>query len=514
MSIKISKLKKYMGERLLLDIPNLTINDYARIGIVGKNGSGKTTLLKLIEGTLSPDEGQIVYSGEVAVIEQFIESDSQKSGGEQTKEKIRQSMSHFGEIILADEPTNHLDTEGRNYLIREMKQFKGAILTVSHDRDFLNQMCHDILEIDEGVVTLYSGNYDMYLQQKEIETKEYANKYDNYVREKSRLEGSMQELHDKSASVKKAPKRMGNSEARLHKRGKGQIAKKALSKQALGIETRLDKLEKIDKPRKSKPLSIPFLEGQMIHKKNVIETEKFNLSVGNKELLVDSSFNIMTGKRTAIVGNNGVGKTTLLKAILSNNSQLIMSEKANFAYFSQSFNQLAEDESILNNVQKTSIHEPQAARDLLAHLLFRGEVVNKKVAVLSGGERTKVAIAKMILSDSNVLILDEPTNHLDIESLTVLEESLCTYQGTIIFVSHDNYFIKSVAEHILEIKNKKIINPVEKKRPIMREKKKEDKLLLDMRKTALISQLSMPLDEAKKLEIEKELNDILESLKD
>lgn len=150
---------------------------------------------------------------------------------------------------------------------------------------------------------------------------------------------------------------------------------------------------------------------------------------------------------------------------------------------------------------------------MLAHLLFRGEAVKKKVNVLSGGERTKVAIAKMILSESNVLILDEPTNHLDIESLNVLEESLKSYQGTIIFVSHDSYFVKAVADNVLEIKDRKIVKPFEKARPIKREKKKEDKMILEMRKTSLLSQLSLPVDETKKQALEKELEEVLRQLK-
>lgn len=513
MSIKINQVKKYIGERLLIDIPDLTLGDGERIGIVGKNGSGKTTLLKMIEGKINVDEGSINCSGEVTVIDQFLREDSQKSGGEQTKEKIRESLAHYSDILLADEPTNHLDSEGRAYLIRELSHFKGLVLTVSHDRDFLNQVSDSILEIDNGSVKLYPGNYDNYLSQKEVEEKEYAKKYDHYVQEKNRLEGSIQELHDKSSGIKKAPKRMGNSEARLHKRGKGQTAKKALSKQALAIETRLNKLERIEKPRKEKPLVIPFAEGQVIHKKQVIESTTFNLSVGNKKLLLDSQFQIPTGKKTALIGSNGAGKTTLLKAILNKEAQLTVSEKAKFAYFSQSFNQLDESSTVLKNVQETSIYEPQAARDLLAHLLFRGEAVKKKVNVLSGGERTKVAIAKMILSESNVLILDEPTNHLDIESLNVLEESLKSYQGTIIFVSHDSYFVKAVADNVLEIKDRKIVKPFEKARPIKREKKKEDKMILEMRKTSLLSQLSLPGDETKKQALEKELEEVLTRLK-
>ncbi|MEG0285320.1 MAG: ABC-F family ATP-binding cassette domain-containing protein [Vagococcus sp.] len=514
MLLKFQKVKYYIGERLLLDIPDLTIPAQSRIGIVGKNGSGKTTLLKLIEGQLELDEGRIDYQGDITVIDQFIAVDSQKSGGEQTKEKIRQSIHQGASILLADEPTNHLDSAGREYLIKELNRFYGTVLMVSHDRDFLNQMCEDIIEIEDGTVTLYPGNYDNYLAQKEIEEKEHARKYDAYVKEKDRLISSVNELHNKSAGIRKAPKRMGNSEARLHTRGKGTLAQGTISRQAQTIDTRLERLEKVDKPWKKKDLVIPFSEGQQIHKKHVIESEGFSLEAGSKQLLDNTDFKIKTGRRTAIIGANGVGKTTLLKAILNQNIAISISQKAKFAYFSQSFNQLKEEKSILENVQATSIHEPQVARDLLAHLLFRGQSVDKKVAVLSGGERTKVAIAKLILGESNVLILDEPTNHLDIESLEVLEESLRAYQGTIIFVSHDPYFVKQVAQDVLELKNKKVINPNQKDKPKKRDTQKENKMLLDMRKTMILSELTFESDEKKKLALEEELQEIGLKLRD
>ncbi|MBO0476199.1 ABC-F family ATP-binding cassette domain-containing protein [Vagococcus sp. DIV0080] len=508
MFIKFEQVKYYIGERLLLDIPDLVIPARGRIGIVGKNGSGKTTLLKLIEGVLPVEEGSINYQGEVAVIDQFISASDTKSGGEQTKEKIRQSVRQDASIILADEPTNHLDLEGRKYLMKALKQYNGTLLMVSHDRDFLNKMCEEIIEISEGKVTRYPGNYDNYLGQKEIEEKEQGRKYDAYTKERARLSKSINDLHDKSAGIRKAPKRMGNSEARLHTRGKGTLAQGTISKQAETMETRLNQLEVVEKPWKQKELVIPFSEGQQIHKQLVIESDRFNLSAGEKVLLKEAQLQIKTGKRTALIGKNGSGKTTLLQAILAKDSQLVISQKAKFAYFSQSFNQLEEDKSLLENVQSTSIHDQQVARDLLAHLLFRGNSVTKPVKVLSGGERTKVAIAKMILGESNVLILDEPTNHLDIDSLEVLEESLKAYQGTIILVSHDPYFVKHVAEEVIEIKGKQLINAKDKPKQKKRDTKKEDKWVLEMRKTTILSQLSFSLTEDEKLKLEQELSEI------
>ena len=514
MSIQLNQVNYSIGERTLIEISNLALPSQGVIGIVGKNGSGKTTLLKLIAGELPLDEGHITYSGEIETIQQFLDNESHKSGGEQTKERIQRSFHSAASILLADEPTNHLDENGRQYLMKEMQHFRGLILVVSHDRDFLNQVCEKIIEIEDSVVTLYPGNYDDYLQQKEVVLTEQQSKYDSYVKEKARLEGAISELHQKSAGIRKAPRRMGNSEARLHKRGKGQTAKKAISQQALGIETRLDKLEKVEKRKESKPLVIPFLQGQVIHRKVLIEGEQFSLKAGEKVLLEKTNFKMLTGPKTGIIGENGVGKTSLLQAILRGDSGLKIAQKAKFTYFSQSFNQLAEEKSVLENVEATSIYEPQASRDLLAHLLFRGDTVNKPVEVPSGGERTKVAIAKMILSDNNVLILDEPTNHLDIESLEVLEEALVAYKGSVIFVSHDPYFMKQVADDILKIENKTIVNLKETKVEKAPQGKKVDKMVLEMRKTSLLSQLSLPLGEAEKLSLETEFQEVLKALKE
>lgn len=512
--ITMKQVKQYIGSRLLVRIPHLSFSGKQVIGIVGENGSGKTTLLELLAGVKQPDEGTIQVNGTVEMMTQFLEADNEASGGEQTKQKIQDVFGANPAVLLADEPTNHLDQQGRDYLKKRMKRFNGILFLVSHDRSFLNDVADRIIEIKDGQVSVYEGNYDDYLEQKKVEHAEHERKYENYLREKHHLTVAIDERQKRSALTKKAPSRMGNSEARLHKRGKGTMAKKALSAQANRMKTRMDKLEKVEQVRERTKIVIPFLEGQVIHRLTVVKGEGVCLKKGHKELLDEACFSIKTGEKTAIIGKNGSGKTSLLQEIIKGNDSLDIAETAVFSYFSQSFHQLEEGTTAFDNVQQTSIHDEQVARDLLAHLLFRGADVEKNVSVLSGGERTKVAIAQMILSRSNVLILDEPTNHLDIHSLEVLEEALKAYQGSVIFVSHDTYFVDAVADTVLEIKGKKLVSSLDTLRLSSKEQKSSDeKLLLDMRKSSLITQLSLSLSQEEKRALEKEFQQVVEQLK-
>ena len=510
MSLHMKQVKKYIGSRLLLDIPTLSLSGNQRVGIVGSNGSGKTTFLNMIAGTQAYDEGQIHLDGTATMITQLLDETSVKSGGEQTKIKIRESMTSLGETLLADEPTNHLDQPGREYLLHQLQRYQGLVMIVSHDRHFLNEVCDHIIEIKDGNVRLYEGNYDTYLEQKGIEEREHQRHYENYQREKASLEEAVDTLRGKSHNIKKAPSRMGNSEARLHKRGKGQTAKKALNKQITAMETRLEKMAVVQEQRKEAPIYIPFGDSQVIHRKTVITASDLQLKVGKKPLIKGGGFTICPGDHVALIGPNGSGKTTLLKAILEGHPMIDRAKKATLGYYSQSFEQLEEEDTVFDNVQSTSLYSPQDTRDLLAHLLIKGEDMMKPLQVLSGGEKTKVALAKLILSDNNVLILDEPTNHLDLDSLLALEHALRSYQGTLLFVSHDQAFIQNVANKVIEIKGHRLIAPEEEQIASIAN---QDRLVLEMRKTSLLSELSVETDNHKKEELEYALNQVLQALK-
>lgn len=513
MSIELKNINMYYGDKELFAVEHFLIPTGSRVGVVGDNGSGKTTLFSLIKGTVEPNEGQVICGDQVASIDQLIDAETTDSGGEQTKKRIQEALKGASGILLADEPTNHLDKKGIDFLEKKLKRYPGTLLVISHNRSFLNKVVNKIVAVENGTLKLYEGNYDAYLAQKKIEEIEHQRAYDNYQQEKHRLIQATGVVKEKSRQTRKAPRRMGNSEARLHKMG-DQRAKKNLDDRAKIMETRLEKLEKVEKPREKKQLVIPFAATQKLHAVYLMTADHYQLQVGNKALLQDASFRLMTGSKTALLGANGTGKTTLLKRILSRESGISFAKGIKLGYFSQSFETLDEEKTIFETVRESSIHDDQAVRDLLAHMQFRGETIFKEIGVLSGGERSKVAISKLLLSDYNVLLLDEPTNHLDISSIQVLEEALTAYQGTILYVSHDDTFIENTATDKWLIKGKKIQTEQDKNRLGEQEEQRQQQLmLLENRKTTLLSRL-IGTGGDEKLALEKEFHEVLQTLKE
>ncbi|MGJ0845797.1 macrolide transport system ATP-binding/permease protein [Tissierella praeacuta DSM 18095] len=470
--LDIKNLKKYYENRLILDIEDLKVYSGDKIGLVGLNGCGKTTLLNLIAKEINLDEGIIKTSIEPFYIKQLgdignKEIDSEyisklglknknnefMSGGELTRLKIGKFLTDNGKFLLADEPTSNLDFEGINFLIEKLSNFDGCIIITSHDRDFLDKLCNKIIEIEEGKIRIYEGNYSDYKAQRELEKKTQEGEYEKYIREKKRLEKVLVDTRKKSDKIKGTPKRMGNSEARLHKMG-GQNAKKKLDNKVKAIAKRIDKLEVKDKIREIDRIKVDF-KGDEIFSKIVIEGKGITKTFGKKILFKNSDFQIYNKSKVALIGSNGSGKTTLLKMIMEKVPNINISKKANIGYFSQNLNILDEDKTIIENLLELNELE-QDARDILARFLFRRDDVYKRVNILSGGERVKVSLAKILLGGFNVLILDEPTNYLDIYSIEAVEEALINYDGTLLFVSHDRRFIERVANTIITIENNKI----------------------------------------------------------
>ncbi|MHC5229966.1 ribosomal protection-like ABC-F family protein [Enterococcus sp. LJL99] len=511
MSIELKNISISFGAKELFHTTYLNIPTGSKIGIVGDNGSGKSTLFSIIQGTCLPTTGEVVITDQIASIDQLIDAQVAMSGGEQTKKRIQEALRIPKGIVLADEPTNHLDKKGLSFLEKKLVAYDGTLLVISHNRSFLNRVVNKILEIKEGQLTMYEGNYDIYEEQKNRQDLEQQRKYEQYQTEQQQIKKAMSTVSDKSKNTRKTPKRMGNSEARLHKMG-NQRAKKNLDNKVKALESRLEKLEVIDKPNEKKRLVIPFSAAKRIHRKELIRAEHYNLKVKHKKLLLDASFTLKNGSKTALVGANGAGKTTLLKQLFAKNAGLDFAQGIKFGYFSQTFEDLKEGQTILSAVREGTVYDEQVVRDLLAHMQFRGEEVNKNIHVLSGGERSKVAITKLLLSDCNVLLLDEPTNHLDISSIKELEAALIAYQGTILFISHDESFINQVATEKWELNQKKIISDQDKNRTIEQEQKHQEKLLLENRKVYLMTQLSM-VSGSEKDQLEAEFQEVLEELK-
>ncbi|MCH5583481.1 ATP-binding cassette domain-containing protein [Shimazuella sp. AN120528] len=494
--IEANHLKKTIGERLLFSIDQLRIAKGDRIGLIGRNGSGKTTLLNILMGTESFDEGEIHNRAKISLIPQIQRNMSNQSGGERTNAAIQAAFAKSPDILFADEPTSNLDIESVRQLEQKLLRFKGAMIIISHDRAFLDTICNKIWEVENQTVTVFAGNYHMYTTWKEQQRKREALEYEQYQKKKKQLEHAILLKKQKAEKMIKPPsKRMGTSESRLWKMQKG-TKQKGVHQSIEALETRISKLEKIEKPKNLPVVKMNVASESTLPNKTVIQAKDITASVDGKVLWEKASFSIQTGSKTAIIGANGSGKTTLIKRLQSKSDDIYVSTGVKFGYFSQHIDILDESKAILENVQATAVHSPEMIRTVLARLLFRGHDVFKDVGVLSGGEKVKVAFAKIFLSDINVLVMDEPTNFLDMESIQSLEHLLTHYEGTVIFVSHDRQFIQNVATDILEIKEQTIHAYAGSYQELQRKqqipvKREEERLLIETKITEVLSLLSV-----------------------
>lgn len=504
-------------DRLLFDIEQLEVHKGDRIGLVGPNGVGKTALLNILSQQTEPDAGHVELASTYKMIPQLKTSAVPRSGGEITQQYIKKALLKHPALLFADEPTTHLDTSHIEWLERELTRSQDAYVIASHDREFLDAVCTNIWEMQDGKVTEYKGNYTDYRQQKEIEQQQHETEYDTYLTKKRQLEQAIQQKERKAARATKKPKHISSSEARM-KGAKPYFAKKQkkLQQNAKAIETRLEKLKKVEKPEESTPIKMNIPHEQLIADKPIIKADDLQVKVDQHILINTCRFTIFGGDKVALIGNNGSGKTTLIKDILRPDSTITVSPSVKIGYFSQNLDILDPNQTILDNVSVTSFHDETLMRIVLARLDFKRDDVYKQVHVLSGGERVKVALAKLFLSDVNTLILDEPTNFLDIQAVEALESLLKDYTGTIIFASHDRQFVQHIATRIFSIAAETLttfdgnyetfkLASFETERDTLEDKK----LLLETRMTEVLSLLSLEPTEA----LEKEFQELIKQKK-
>jgi macrolide transport system ATP-binding/permease protein len=315
---------------------------------------------------------------------------------------------------------------------------------------------------------------------------------------------------------------MGNSEARLHKMG-DQKAKATLDRAVKNIAARIEHLEVKEKPKKAERIQLDIADSNRLYSKIVLEGRKISKVFSNKTIFRDADFTIYNGTKTALIGPNGCGKSTLIKMIMEQDNAVKIAQGARIGYFSQDMYILKENMTIIENVMETSGSAENFARTLLARLLFKREDIYKKVNMLSGGERVKVSLAKILLQDINFLILDEPTNYMDITSLEAIEEALKDYDRTLLFVSHDRRFVDSVADHIMTIEDYKINifqgNYQEylsrRNKPLDNQKQEIEKrvFVLQNRLSEIVGKLSLPSKNDDIIALDKEYYGVLEELK-
>lgn len=521
MILSCSNINKTFTDNHVIKNASFHIEDNEKAAIVGINGAGKTTLLKIIVGSLSADHGTVTFAkdknygylaqhqavdsentifDELLTVKQevldleasirqteqemksasdsklelllkkydnlmhrfetingyaykseitgilkglgFTEEDFAKkvetlSGGQKTRIALGKILLQKPDLIILDEPTNHLDLNSIAWLETYLLNYKGAVIIVSHDRYFLDKIATKIIELDNGVLSTFHGNYSDYAVQKEHQRLEQMNAYLNQQREIKHQEEVIEKLKqfNREKSIRRAESR----------------------------EKMLNKIERLDKPAEVKADMNLTLTPHCTSGNDVMRIEGLSKRFDHLLLFENVSFEIKRGEHVAIIGDNGTGKTTLLKIINEllppDTGTIYLGTNVEIGYYDQEHHVLHMDKTLFEEISDDYPYLTNTEiRNTLAAFLFTGEDVFKKISSLSGGERGRVSLAKLMLSEANFLILDEPTNHLDITSKEILETALNAYRGTVLYVSHDRYFINKTASRILELTHNAFIN--------------------------------------------------------
>ena len=415
------------------------LEDKEKAAIVGINGSGKTTLLRCILGIEEADEGSIAFSKEKkmdylaqqhADIETENEDYDTLSGGQKTRKRLEEILQEKPDLLILDEPTNHLDIGSIQWLEKVLKRYDGAVLLVSHDRYFLDKIVTKVIDLERGKVRMYQGNYSAYAEKKrqlrEAEWKAFQNQQAEIKHQEAVIEKLKQFNREKS--IKRAESR----------------------------EKMLSKVERLEKPEELKNEMKLLFSPRESSGNDVLMAKELGKSYDGRRLFSHGTFSLQRGEHVALIGDNGTGKTTLLKIlnglIQADEGEFRLGSKVKIAYYDQEHAVLHMEKTLFEEIQDTYPEMNNTkVRNVLAAFLFTGDDVYKRIQDLSGGEQGRVSLAKLMLSDANFLILDEPTNHLDIQGKEVLEEAIRNYEGTVLYVSHDRYFINKTATRIIEL---------------------------------------------------------------
>lgn len=576
MILSLTNIKKNYGDLSVLNEINININTNEKIGIVGINGVGKTTLANIIFGSITQDEGNITYYEKNLKIAYLLQSkdyilnsindnirsintnkelyhiastlglknfsqwDVNKinnlSGGEKMKLSLANIWNNNADIIILDEPTNHIDFQGIDWLIKEVQRFTGTLIIISHDRYFLDKTVSKIIEIEKGHANVYYGNYSFYRDEKK---RRYENQLKQYLTEQKYKKKIEQEIN---LLTNWANKSHNQARATAIKNGvlKGgkefyRAKAKKIDKQIKSKIKRLKKMDKegIKKPKDDKKIYFEF-ESLTKGSNRVLEFKSISKTYGDTILFKDSSFYINKGERIGIVGQNGCGKSTLIKIILQeetlDNGEFWISKSCKIGYLSQDILDLNENETIMELFSCFNNSNISKVRSMISNIGFSENVLNKKINSLSLGERKKIKLIKLILDGNNFIILDEPANHLDFQSREQLENTLSSYTGTILLVSHDKYMLEKLCNKIIMIKDLKIkryeqtFNELESKcseqglminNTIACNNSKEELLIIENQLAFLLGKLSLLTpNDPKYINLDKQFNELLKIKKE
>ena len=463
MLLYAQNIKKEYGIRTVLDIEKLEIQDGDRIGLIGRNGAGKSTLLGVLAGRISCEEGvikrncpmaEILQSGESAgdlegryISQLGLKDSALKSGGERTRKAIGAAFSQGAPLLFADEPTTNLDEEGIKTLEKLITGYRGAVLMISHDRTLLDRVCTKIWELEEGRLTVFEGSYTAWQEEKTRQRSFQEFQYQQYQKEKRHLEQAARSLRQKGEKMGKPPRRMGHSEWMLYK-GIASVQQGHVESSRRAVNSRLEQLEKKEKPPKLPQVSMKLPDAGKIRARYAATLKGLTVQYDGRLVLAGAELAVESGKRTILTGENGAGKSTLIRALVEGRDRTFITSEAKVGYFSQDLDCLESEKTVLENVTASAALPEHICRAVLANLCMSRDDMEKPVHLLSGGEKVKTALAKVLVSGCNFMILDEPTNHMDIYTMEGLEQMLKSYDGTLLAVSHDRTFIEHVGDMV------------------------------------------------------------------
>ncbi len=500
MKLQINSLFKEYKDHQVLNGITFSLLGRDSIGLVGVNGSGKTTILRLLAGLETQDSGQITkipnnltvgYIPQVAdfpndknvtgglaeslglddneIYKIYIALDElgvgdlatqpfgTLSSGQKTKVYLARLLIQKPDILLLDEPTNHLDIESLEWLERYLKNYQGAFVAVSHDRRFLDNSVTKILELNEGKVKIYGGNYSFYRQQKTIELESQQRQYENQQQKITRLENDMQKRKENIKKLGKSdhPTRDNDKYAATFFAGR---ATRKYSQNLKALKSTLSQIEIVEKPKTDLELSVLF-KPKKESSKTVVYLDKVSIKFDEHQILSDYSLVINQGDRVTLVGPNGSGKSTLINLILGKlsptNGKIELGNNIDIGYLPQEHGQLSSDLNPIDYLIDSAKVDRTSAYKLTKRFLFTAEDLRTPTNKLSSGQKSKLALASIMASGANFIILDEPTNYLDISSREALEEALVSYPGTLLVVSHDRYFLDRInPTSIINLANK------------------------------------------------------------
>lgn len=512
--LKLNDVYVEIKENTLLEKMNVVVKQGDIIGLIGKNGAGKSTLLQLINGKIEPSKGIVEWQQmnmTTAYVEQEIESFISKdviakeaellakwgvptndfhtlSGGEKLKVRLAKGFAKNPNVLILDEPTNHLDEMSTEFLIKQIKNMKGTVIVVSHDRYFLDVVATKIWSIEDKKLIEHSGNYTSYMKAREQKRLTQQREYEKQQKKIEQVETHIKELSSWSQKAHaQSTKQEGVKEFY-------RVKAKRMDAQVKSKRKRLEKeLEKTKVERVKEEYSVEFsIQASKKVGKRFLEVKQLKKDFHGKILFENVNFTIQHGEKVAIVGPNGSGKTTLLKMIMGTETvegEVWVSPSANIGYLTQEVFDLPLDKTPEDLFFKDSFEERGKVQNLMKHLGFQASQWKEPIEHMSMGERVKCKLMVYILDEKDVLILDEPTNHLDLPSREQLENTLAEYNGTLVIVSHDRYFLEKTTNTKLVFSNHTIQKQLEEP-PKTRDEIEELRLTLETERQEVLGKLS------------------------